>query len=184
MRGAVYWNRFREEFLDPLTGEVRRRQGRLRIGAYRSVAQAAAALDRYLALQGAEALSPGLQVSFEAYVARYDRLRIGLMRAQSRRSYRSVLRTHLVPALGRLELRAIDASVAQELVAVLHARGLSPSTVGTVVKRLRQILRHASCAGFSAHAIPAAAVKLPSASRVRSGTLRRWLTAATLLARQ
>ncbi len=165
LRGAVYWNRFREEFLDPLSGEVCRRQGRLRLGAYRSVAQAAAALDSYLALQGAEVLAPGLEVSFEAYAARYDRLRIGLMRPQSRRAYRSILRTHLVPALGRLELRAIDASVAQELVASLHARGLAPSTVGTIAKRLREILRHARSAGFSAHVIPAPAVKLPSASR-------------------
>ncbi len=178
LRGRIWWNRFAVQTLDPQTGETIRRQSRLRLGEFRSEAQASAALDRYLALQGPEALQPGLAITFGDYAARFDRLRIALMRAQSRRAYRSIVRNHLEPLLGAMQLQAIDATAAQELVAQLHERGLSPATIGTVVGRLREILRHARAAGFAAHVIPRAAVRLPSASRAESE--RRHISAEEL----
>lgn len=167
LRGRVYWNRYRCEVTQGATGETRVRTARLRLGEFRSQAQAEVALNKYLALQGAVALNPGLAITACEYFVRFDRLRIALMRSQSRRAYRYVVARHLEPPLGRLALQAIDATVVQELVAQLHAKGLSPATIGTVVARLREILRHARAAGFAAHVIPRAAVRLPSQHRAQ-----------------
>jgi integrase len=165
-RGRLWWNRFREEHIDPATGEVTRRQARMRLGEFRSAVGAAAELDRYLALLSAETLVPGLAITFGQYAARYDRLRIALMRRESRRAYRATIRTHLAPRLGHLPLSAIDATVIAELVAALHARGLARATTETVRNRLLGILRDARAAGFAAHAVTRSAVRLPSEQRV------------------
>jgi integrase len=124
--------------------------------------QAAAELDRYLALLSADALQPGVAVTARQAFARFDRLRIALMRAQSQRAYRSVLRNHLELALGHLPLSAIDANVVQELVVALHQKGLARATVEIVRNRLLEVLQHARAAGFAAHSIRRKAVKLPS----------------------
>lgn len=52
-RGRGWWNRYRAETVDRGSGEVRRHQARMRLGHFRTQAEAARALDRYLALQGA-----------------------------------------------------------------------------------------------------------------------------------
>ncbi len=165
VRAGVYWNRYRAEVVNEADGTVSSRQARLRLGKFRSHAQALAALERYLALQGETALAPGVAVTFGQYLERFERLRIALMRPQSQRAYRSLLRTHLASSLGHLALQAVDASALQELAASLHARGLSPASIGTVIGRAREVLRHARAAGFAAHVLPRAAVKLPSQSR-------------------
>jgi integrase len=174
LRGRVWFNRFRVECVDPTTGEIARRQERMKLGEFRSAAQANAELDRYLALLDAEALKPGATVVAREYFARFDRLRVSLMRTQSRRVYRAVIRNHLEPAVGHLPLSAIDATVVQELVADLHARGLAPATVATVRNRLLEILNHARAAGYAAHALRRAMVKLPSAQKAERA--RRHIT--------
>lgn len=137
----------------------------MRLGRFRSAVEAAAALDRYLALQGAEVLQPGMPVTFREYAARFDRLRIALMRVQSRRAYRSIIANHLEPSFGERPLQAIDTTAVQELVAVMHAKGLSPATIGTTVARVRQILGAARTDGYAAHVIQRGTIRLPSASR-------------------
>ncbi len=186
LRGRTWWNRFRCESVDDATGEVRRRQTRLRLGRFRSATEAGAALDRYLALQGAEVLQPGVAVTFREYAARFDRLRIALMRLQSRRAYRSILSKHLEPAFGERHLQAIDTQAVQELVANLHARGLAPATIGTAVNRVRQILAAARADGYAAHVIQRGAIRLPSTStaererrHITHGELRQIIEAST-----
>ncbi len=186
LRGRTWWNRYRAETADRATGEVRRRQTRLRLGRFRSATEAAAALDRYLALQGAEVLQPGVAVTFREYAARFDRLRIALMRLQSRRAYRSILTNHLEPAFGERQLQTIDTRAVQELVANLHARALAPATIGTAVNRVRQILAAARADGYAAHVIQRGAIRLPSAStaarerrHITDGDLRRIIEAST-----
>ena len=172
-RGRSYWNRYRAEWVDGATGELVVRQSRLRLGEFRSVAEAKAALDRYLALQAPEAVTPGISVTFREYAARFDRLRVALMRKSSRAAYRVALR-RLERVFGSEPLHAIDASRVHELVAELHAAGLAPSTIGTLVGRLRQVLRDARASGFAAASIERAAIKLPSASRADHD--RRYIT--------
>lgn len=162
LRGRIWWNRYREEAVDPVTGEISRRQTRMRIGEFRSAAQANAELDRYLSLLSADALQPGVAITAREYFAHFDRLRICLMRSSSRRSYRAIIRNHLEPALGHLPLSAIDATVVQELVATLHGRALARATVETTRNRLLEILRQARAGGFAAHNISRKAIKLPS----------------------
>lgn len=161
-RGRVFWNRYRAEYVDPETGGVTRKQASMRLGRFRSATEAAATLDRYLALQGAEALQPGVAITAREYFPVFDRLRIALMRSGSRRVYRGAIRKHLEPAIGDLSLTAIDATAVQELVGVLHARGLAPATIGTIVGRLREILMDARKRGYAAHVIGRRAIKLPS----------------------
>ncbi|MHB1870382.1 MAG: tyrosine-type recombinase/integrase, partial [Steroidobacteraceae bacterium] len=186
LRGRTWWNRYGCEFLEVATGEVRRRQARLRLGRFRSAAEAARALDRYLALQGAEVLQPGVAVTFREYAARFDRLRVALMRPQSMRAYRSILKNHLEPSFGDRQLQVIDTPAVQEFVAALHAKGLSPATIGTTVNRLRQILAAARAEGYAAHVITRGAVRLPSDSRaarerrhITDGELQRILAASS-----
>lgn len=166
LRGRTWWNRYRAERIDPQTGLLTRGQARMRLGRFRSAVEAASALDRYLALQGSEALQPGVAVTAREFFAQFDRLRVALMRPGSRRGYRAAIRKHLEPALGRLPLSAIDATAVQELVGKLHAQGLAPATIGTIAGRLREILADARSRGYAAHLIARRAVKLPS--RVRA----------------
>ena len=178
LRGRTWWNRHRVEWVDPETGEVRRRQARMRLGRFRSAIEAGAALDRYLALQGAEVLQPGVAVTFRKYAAQFDRLRIALMRLQSRRAYRSILKNHLEPAFGERPLQAVDTTAVKELVAGMHAKGLSPATIGTAVARVRQLLGAARADGYAAHVIQRGTIRLPSASR--AARERRHITEAEL----
>lgn len=164
-RGRSWWNRYRAEYVDRATGVITKRQARMRLGRFRSAIEATAALDRYLALQGAEALQPGVAVTAREYFATFDKLRVAIMRAGSRRAYRGAIRKHLEPAVGHLPLSAIDATTAQELVGTLHARGLAPATIGTIVGRLREILMDAKARGYAAHTIGRRAIKLPSEAR-------------------
>ena len=177
-RGRSFWNRYRAEVMDPASGELVVRQARLRLGTFRSKSEAAAALDRYLAIAGADSLAPGLSVTFREFAARFDHTRIALMRSGSRRAYRSAIRNHLEPRLGGELLQSIDAAAVQELIAELHAKQLAPATISTIVGRLREILRAAKAAGFAAHAIPRSALRLPSESRAERE--RRHITPAEL----
>jgi integrase len=173
-RGSVWWNRYRAEYVDQVTGVITVGRARMRLGEFRSAVQASIELDRYLALLSASALQPGVAVTAREAFARFDRLRIALMRGQSRRSYRGIIRNHLEPALGHLPLSAIDANCAQELVARLHAKGLSRATVETVRNRLLEILQYARSAGFAAHDIRRKVVKVPSEQKAERE--RRYIT--------
>ncbi|MBW4053767.1 MAG: site-specific integrase [Proteobacteria bacterium] len=178
LRARTWWNRYRAEYVDPATGTIARRQTSMRLGRFRSATEAAAELDRYLALLSADALQPGVAVTAREYFARFDRLRIALMRRQTQRSYRGAIVNHLEPAFGKLLLSAIDATAAQELVASLHRRGLARGTIETIRNRLLEVLGHARAAGFAAHHIRRRDVPLPSQQRAER--TRRHITAAEL----
>jgi integrase len=165
-RSGIWWNRFREEVLDSATGLITRRQQRMRLGEFRSKAAAEAALERYLSLLSPETLAPGADVTVQGYCARFDRVRISLMRPESQRGYRGVIKRYVLPKMAKQPLASIDGSALQELVATLHARGLARATVKSVRDRILEILKHARASGYAAHAISRAMVRLPSESRV------------------
>jgi integrase len=178
LRGRTWWNRFRVERIDSATGEIHRQPARMCLGEFRSKAAAEEALSRFLALLSPETLTAGPSVTARQYFARFDRLRISLMRAESRRAYRGTWRRYLEPAIGAKLLSSIDAGALQELVAALHARGLARSTIESARNRLLEILRHARAAGFAAHAIARVSVKLPS--QLRTERERRHIAPAEL----
>ena len=168
LRGRIWWNRYREESIDEVTGTVRRGQARMRLGQFRSATQAGAALDKYLEVLNWDTLEPGLDVTFGAYVARFDAVRVALLRNQSRRIYRSLIRRHILPAFGASALMAVDAVAIRSFVADLQRKGLAAATIKTIVGRLREILRAARADGFSAHMIQRSEIKFPSASRAET----------------
>ena len=160
---ATYWNRFRAERIDPATGEVRVVRAQMRIGEFRSRAQAVAALESYLALLDPRTVTPGPAITFARAAAHFLDLRVSVMRGSSQRSYRNILKLYLLPALGAKRLTSIDAAALQAVIVELHRRGLSPATVASARARACEVLLHARRCGFATCVIERSAVRLPSA---------------------
>lgn len=167
--GPTWWNRYREEIVDPSTGEVRRRQARMRLGSrqeLRTRAAAAAQLDRLLALLQAAVPAPGERASFLDYSERFLALHVALLRPASRRAYTNAVRRHLAPAFAGLQLDQVDLGAAQGLIAKMaatHAR----ATVRFTRDLLLQLLRQARRDGLAAHVLSGRDLKLPKAVDVR-----------------
>jgi integrase len=61
--------------------------------------------------------------------------------------YESVLRTHILPELGAIELQKLDGGTIDRLYAHCRERGLAPVTVGNLHAMLKRILKSAVKAG-------------------------------------
>jgi integrase len=175
--GRLYVNRYREEFSDS-GGQRRIRRARMRLGAFPSLAQAEAQLDRYIALLEPESLQPGIEVTMQEYCALFDRKRISVRSRQTQRTHRGTIARYILPALGRRRLATVDVGAIEELVAGMHERQLSRATINAARKLTIQILRHARKAGYAAHAITAADAPLPSERKVAA--LQRYFSAAEI----
>jgi integrase len=153
------------EIVDAETGEISRRIRWLKLGKFRSRKAAEQALEGFAALINPETLAPGPNVTWRENFARFDRVRIALMRAESRRLLRGMNRRYYDPAFGALPLASVDANALRELVASLHAKGLSRATIAAGRNHALSILTDARHAGHAAHAIARKDVKLPSELR-------------------
>lgn len=187
LRSGTWWARLRQELVDQPTGAVSRRPVRVRLGRFRSRVEARRALDEYLAATQAAEVSPGPEISLQAYAARHDRSHVALLRLTSQRAYRTSLRCHVLPALGRLPLHAIGAEQLQDLVARMHAAGKSRATIQSAVARAVQLLHQAKRDGFAARPVSLRDVTLPrvhAAQRARpyfdQAQIKRILTACDL----
>lgn len=165
LRGSTWWNRFRAERIDPETGEVRVVRAQMRIGEFRSRAQAIAALEAYLALLDPKTATPGPCITFARAAAHFLELRVSVMRRSSQRSYRNILKLYLLPSLGPKRLTSIDAGALQALIVELHQRGLARATVEAARARACEVLLHARRCGFATCVIERSAVRLPSAQK-------------------
>ncbi len=163
LRGRVWWNRYRAERVDSATGEVYVVRSQMRIGEFRSRAQAVGALESYLALLDPKSVTPGPTVTFAGAAAHFLELRVSVMRRSSQRSYRAILTLYLLPSLGPKRLTSIDAAALQKVIVELHQRGLSRATVEAARARACEVLLHARRCGFATCAIERSAVRLPSA---------------------
>lgn len=74
----------------------------------------------------------------------------GHLSPKTRESYDSVLRTHLKPALGSMELGAIDYASVVAFLAAVGAEGAKPKTVRNVKAVLSAVLSHAVKCGILA----------------------------------
>ncbi len=169
-RSGAWWVRLRQEVVDRRTGEIVRKPVRVKLGRFRSKAEAQRALDEYLAATEAAKVSPGPRITLQAFAARYDRTHVSLLRPTSARAYRAALRCHVLPELGRLPLHAIGTEQLQDLVAHMHAAGRSRATIRSAVVRVIQLLHQARRDGFAARAVSLRGVTLPrvqAAQRVR-----------------
>lgn len=163
LRGKTWWNRYRCERIDPVTGEVHVMRAQMRLGEFRSRTQAIAALESYLALLDPKAVTPGPSITFARAAAHFLELRVSVMRRSSQRSYRNILRLYLLPALGPKRLTSIDAGTLQAVIVELHQRGLARATVEAARARACEVLLHARRCGFATCVIERSAVRLPSA---------------------
>ena len=162
-RGKTFWNRYRCERIDPETGEVRVVRAQMRIGKFRTRAQAIAELEAYLALLDPKTVTPGPTITFGRAAAHFLELRVSVMRRSSQRSYRSILKQYLLPSLGPRRLTSIDAGALQKVIVELHQRGLARATVEAARARACEVLLHARRSGFATCVIERDAVRLPSA---------------------
>jgi integrase len=164
-RGGFWWNRYWAEIVDAESGEITRRVRWLKLGKFRTRKAAEEAHRGFLALINPETLEPGPDVSWRENFARFDRVRIALMRPESQRLLRGMNSRYYDGAFGALPLASIDANALRELVASLHTKGLARSTVAAARNHALAILNDARRAGHAAHAIARSAVKLPSQMR-------------------
>lgn len=166
LRSGTWWLRIPERQPDAATGEMRRRQPRIRLGSHKELRSRVAARERadaWLARSRPETLEPGPTVLaieyFEHFIARH----VPLMRPTTRRHYVTVIRLHLAPAFPRLRLTEIDTAAAQQLMADLSQR-LARATIGGIRAILLQVLRQARRDGHGACHIDPKTVRLPKAS--------------------
>lgn len=163
LRGRSWWNRYREEAIDGATGELIRRETRMRLGTRAELRTRRAAeewLDRYLAMMTPKTLTPGTPITAVQYCERYVSVHVPLMRRTTRRTYTRIIRRELEPAFGRKRLDQIDAAVLQGVIAAraqTHAR----ATVRLLRTVGLQVLRQARRDGFAAHVIDPPSVRLP-----------------------
>jgi len=107
------------------------------------------------------AASEGL--SFTAYSQRWLAQRHGLSR-NTQELYQSILRTHLLPAFGSVQLQALSAQSVQDFVNTLYAKSLSDTTIKRIFSLLHAILQ----AAVRADQIPR-----NTAAQVEKPTVRR-----------
>lgn len=166
-RGRYWWNRYREEVIDGATGEVIRRETRMRLGTRAQLRTRRAAedwLDVYLAMLTPDTLRPGEPVTAVQYAERYIAVHVPLMRPTTRRTYTRIIRRELMPAFGRRRLDQIDAGILQDVIAA-RATTRARATVALTRTVALQLLRQARRDGFAAHAIDPLTVRLPKVQR-------------------
>jgi integrase len=103
-----------------------------------------------------------------------------VQKASTTEAKESILRTHLVPALGETKLDAIDSAAIASLHAALLAKGLHPKTRNNVLTVLSGLLKLAADYGHIAHLpdIRLVRVKTPEMERYSDEEYARLLTAA------
>ena len=65
--------------------------------------------------------------------------------------YESVIRTHVLPELGAIELQRLDAAAIDRLYTLCRKRGLAPVTLSNLHSLLKRILKSAVRAGIVAN---------------------------------
>lgn len=83
------------------------------------------------------------------------------LKKTGRAFYESILRCHILPALGNIKLADITPSMIQTLISAKRKTGLSTGTLKHIRNCLSGIFRHAENLGFYHGKLPTTAVKLP-----------------------
>jgi len=152
-RGSRYVAVWRDEYR-----RQRKRSFRLKADAQRFLRETERALDLGLVADPAAA-----NIGFEEYVdiwlANADHLR-----PKTASDYASIIRNHLVPALGSIPLGRIRPQHGTDLVGTLRERGLAGSTINKVI-RLANTVLNAAVAEQRLQTNPFAHVKRPPEER-------------------
>jgi integrase len=92
------------------------------------------------------------------------------LRASTYRSYEQLARVHVVPALGKLQLRDLDPARIRAFLNDKRAAGLSPGSVLRLYALIRQVLNQAHRDGLIAEP-PTARMKAPTVPRYEAAML-------------
>ena len=103
--------------------------------------------------------SPLGRIRYEEWATRWIETTVHL-KPMTRYGYESLLRNHVLPLFGRVELQRVDRVSVREWVAGLEAKGLSPSRIRQARQVLFSSLELAVEAGYIP-SNPAAGVKIP-----------------------
>jgi integrase len=127
------------------------------------------AWDEYLSMVDTMSLRPSSMRTFAEFVReRYtpDVLgQPGILKPATRVQARSILKAHVLPALGSVRLRDISVSHVQALCNAKAAAGLSTQTVKNIKNRISAILTEAKRHGWYAGELPTTMVRLPHMQR-------------------
>ena len=178
LRGRVWRLQYRGEPDE----HGKRRQHSVRIGTCDDMSEAMA---RELGARMIEQLvpvrvAPGSSCAWEAWVARYQRVYLPLLRESSQDSTGSIIRRHLRGAFASLHLHQISLGRVQSLIARWRAQGVAPSTIGTRWSVLRRMIGKARAEGLAVGIPRGAHVDLPRSDAVVTGDKLRAFTTAEL----
>ena len=143
---------FREDRIDPVTGELRRVRRSVRLGLVKHVnkAQALDAFQKYLDAVNVVALSqpPKSGRTVETFAEEWEK-NVGItLKPSTLRAFKSHLRTHIIPRIGELPLTACTAKNVQAFISALAATGLSRKTIDNVIGSLQSMLGTAKRWGY------------------------------------
>jgi site-specific recombinase XerD len=110
-----------------------------------------------------------------------DDERSGLKRS-TRRGYRAIIETHLIPALGRRPLAVIDGPVLADYIRAKDQAGLGPATINRHLNLLHKLYEDARCDRGLVRSNPAKDVRRPREPRRRHRALKPAEIAAVLRA--
>jgi integrase len=120
--------------------------------------------DRLDELDPASAPARGRRVRFGAQLEVYRRSHVALLRKSSRQTIAASIK-HLERELGDRHCDEIDGTALQDLIAALHARGLSRGSVYQVVSLARRVLGKAARDGIAARSIGPRTLAYPRESK-------------------
>lgn len=181
LRGRTWWLRRWVTIADPETGEARREYRRERLGPkteLRTKAAARAAADDWIERTRPEPLAPGPNILAVAYLSRFDRFRIPLMRPTSQAVYRSVIRKHIAPAVAGVRLVDIDTAWLNRFVGA-RAGAMHRKTLINIRHVMLHILHSAVKDQYGACRIDTRDVKIPRSAKPAKP--QRYFTAAELV---
>lgn len=107
------------------------------------------AADALLESMAEGARAAGERITLERYTPFFIEKVCAQKKPSTRETYASVLRSHLLPKLGREALTRIDARALTRLVSDLEADGLAPRTVRLAMMVLARMLRTAKNMGYA-----------------------------------
>ncbi len=113
----------------------------------------------------------GLATLKQFIEARFQPDHIDRLKLNGRILYHSMLKNHVLPTLGDMQLRAVTPQLVQQLISSKLAAGLSVQTVTHVRNVLSAVFRHARSLKFFGGELPTEGVKLPEMVRAERGAL-------------
>jgi integrase len=179
-QGGVWYLRYR---VDTAETDSRANQRRVRVTVPIALATGPAAVgkreaqriawDEYLSKLDQSATRPCSMRTLQEFVTeRFEPDVYPSLKESGRIFYQSILRRHVLPELGPLRLREIDAGRVQKLLNAKLKAKLSTQTVKHIRNCLSAILRHAKAMGWLSGELPTAMARLPEMRRKERRALR------------